>query len=87
MSWRRLVNNKVNIDLFNKSSIGTHVDCDDSELEVKFHYSKTAWVFITFFGTTRMPYQIDFRCRKTGEVFESVKDPQLIQHYMRFRRR
>ena len=79
--------NRVNTDLFKKSSIGTDVDASDDKLKARFFYSKTAWVFITFFGTTRMPYRIDFTCIETGEVFESIKDPQLIEHYMRFRRR
>lgn len=79
--------NRVDTALFKASSIGTNVDSLEDALKVDFHYSKTAWVFITFFGTTRMPYQIDFTCKKTGELFEVVTDVDRIEHYMRFRRR
>lgn len=78
--------NKVNATLFKSSSAGTHVDCGEDELDVRFKYTKTSWVFITFFGTTRMPFQIDFICKKSGELFESVTDKDRIEHFMRFRR-
>ncbi len=79
--------NKVDIERFKKSSIGTHVDSDEDELKVDFKYSGVSWFFITFFGTTRMPYQIDFYCKKTEELFESITDQERIQHYMTLRRK
>lgn len=78
--------NRVDIALYKTSSAGTHVDCSDEELEVVCKYSKASWIFITFFGTTRMPYQIDFYCKKTGELFESVADKKRIEHFMLYRR-
>lgn len=78
--------NRVDISRFKTSSAGTHVDCLEDELEVVCKYSTTSWIFITFFGTTRMPYRIDFICKKTGEVFESARDKELIRHFMTYRR-
>lgn len=80
------MSNQINIELFKKSSLGTHVDSESDDLKVECKYSKTSWFFITFMGTTRMPYQIDFTCKKTGELFESVTDKELIEHFMKYRR-
>ncbi|MCO4755797.1 MAG: hypothetical protein KC478_15050 [Bacteriovoracaceae bacterium] len=81
------MSNNVDIDKFKKSSAGTHVDSDEDSLKVDFKYSSVSWFFITFFGTTRMPYRIDFYCKKSDELFESVEDQERIQHYMRLRRK
>lgn len=78
--------NKIDIEKFKKSSIGTHVDCPEEALDVDLKYSRTSWFFISVLGTTRMPYQIDFTCKKTGERFESITDKNLIEHYMHYRK-
>lgn len=77
----------MNVELFKKSSIGTTVDSDEKDLRVEYKYSSLSWFFITFFGTTRMPYQIDFFCKNTEELFESITDKERISHYMTFRRK
>lgn len=74
--------NILNIELFKTSSIGTHVDSFDDKLKVDLQYTSIAWFFVWFFGTTRMPIKITFTCLKTGEVFETVTDKKLIEHYM-----
>lgn len=74
-------------DLFKKSSIGTHVDSLESDVLIDYKYSGIAWFFVTWFGTTRLPYEIVFTCRKTQEEFELLKDKKLIEHYMLYRRK
>lgn len=74
-------------ELFKKSSAGTHVDAGEAELIVDYKYSGVAWFFVTWFGTTRMPYEIKFKCRKTNEEFEVLTDKNLIEHYMLYRKK
>ncbi|MBJ00032.1 MAG: hypothetical protein CME67_02275 [Halobacteriovoraceae bacterium] len=81
------MSNYVDINLFKQSSAGTNVDSSESDLRVEFKYTAVSWFFITFFGTTRLPYQINFYCKKSGELFDSVKDKERISHYMTFRRK
>lgn len=78
--------NRIDLSKFKVSSVGTNVDSPDSELEVELKYSGIAWFFVTWFGTTRMPYEIIFKCKKSQEVFETLTDEKLIEHYMTFRR-
>lgn len=78
---------KINQSLFKKSSLGTHVDSGDEFLEIELKYSGMAWFFVTWFGTTRLPYEINFTCKKSGEVFEVLKDKKLIEHYMLYRKK
>lgn len=73
--------------LFKQSSIGTHVDDDESHVSINYKYSPVAWFFVTWFGTTRLPYEISFTCKQTGEVFEVLTDKKLIEHYMLYRRK
>ena len=77
----------LDLSLYKKSSVGTHVDSDEAELQVDYKYSGMAWFFVTFFGTTQMPYEITFTCKKSGEVFEKLSDKKLIQHYMLYRKK
>ena len=77
----------IDQSLFKKSSVGTHVDDDESNVDVKYKYSGLAWFFVTWFGTTRLPFEIVFTCKKTGEVFEVLTDKKLIEHYMLYRKK
>lgn len=78
---------KLDLLRFKTSSIGTTVDCDESDLSVSYKYSGVAWFFVTWFGTTRLPYEIRFTCKKAGEEFEVITDKTLIEHYMLYRRK
>ena len=77
----------IDHSLFKKSSVGTTVDSADSELTIDLKYSGMAWFFVTWFGTTRLPFEIRFTCRKTGEEFETLRDKKLIEHFMLYRRK
>lgn len=76
--------NKLDLTKFKTSSIGTTVDSSDKDLSVDIEYSSVSWFFITFFGTTRVPKEINFTCIKTNERFESIKDKKLMVHYMTY---
>jgi len=77
----------LKLDLFKTSSAGTNVEAGENELVVGYKYSGIAWFFVTWFGTTRLPYEIKFTCLKTNEVFEILTDKGLIEHYMLYRRK
>ena len=77
----------LNLSKFKTSSIGTDVNSGEDRLEIGYKYSSIAWFFVTWFGTTRMPYEISFTCKKSGEIFEVIKDKKLIEHYMLYRRK
>ena len=77
--------NYLDTSKFKSSSIGTTVDSVE-DVKVDCKYSFISKLFITFFGTTRMPLEISFTCLKTGELFEQVTDKDLIKHYMHFER-
>lgn len=78
---------ELDITRFNKSSVGTDVNATEEDLQVDYKYSFIAWFFVTWFGTTRMPYEISFTCKKTNEVFDTITDKELIEHYMLYRRK
>lgn len=78
---------ELNLNLYKKSSVGTDVDREEAELDIEYKYSSLAWFFVTWFGTTRMPYEIRFTCKKTDETFEILTDKKLIEHYMLFRKK
>ena len=78
---------KLDISKYKKSSIGTTVDSDESQVKLDYKYSGMAWFFVTWFGTTRMPYEIKFTCLETKEEFEILTDKGLIEHYMLYRKK
>lgn len=78
---------KLDQSLFKTSSVDTNVDSAPSELIIDYKYSGIAWFFVTWFGTTRLPYEIRFTCRSSKEEFEVLKDKDLIEHYMLYRRK
>ena len=77
----------LNIDNYKKSSSGTTIESDETLLRVDLKYTKTAWFFITFFGTTQTPYYVGFHCLKSGELFEELTDKKAIQKYMLYRKK
>ena len=81
------MNSHLNRTLFEESSVGTHVDSDETELTVNYRYSGVAWFFVTWFGTTRLPFEINFICKKSNEEFEKLTDKKLIEHYMLYRKK
>jgi hypothetical protein len=76
--------NKLDLTKFKISSIGTTVGSSDKDLLVEIQYSSISWFFITFFGTTRVPKEINFTCIKTNEKFESLTNKDLMVHYMTY---
>lgn len=80
------LDNYLDLSKFKQSSAGTTVDSSPDEVKIEFDYSKTGWFFITIMGTTWHPKKITFTCLKTGEVFETLTNPKLIQYYMTYRR-
>tara|TARA_B100001971_G_scaffold84647_1_gene78230 strand:- start:342962 stop:343213 length:252 start_codon:yes stop_codon:yes gene_type:complete len=80
------VNNHLDLSLFKTSSVGTTVDSPESDLDVNMEYSGVGWFFITIMGTSQNPIRIEFKCLKTGEIFETLTDKELIKHYMTYRR-
>ena len=80
------VDNHLDLSLFKTSSAGTNVDSPEDILEVNCEYSTLGWFFITIMGTSQNPKKIEFKCLITGEVFETITDPKLINHYMTYRK-
>lgn len=78
---------KLDLSRFKSSSSGTNVDDHESKVDITYKYSGMAWFFVTWFGTTRLPYEIRFTCRETGEEFEVLTDKKLIENYMLYRRK
>lgn len=81
------ITNRLDMNLFKVSSVGTHVDELEDKLKVSYEYSSVAHFFVWFFGTTRMPNRISFTCLRTNEVFEVLTDKKLIEHYMLYCRK
>lgn len=79
--------NTLDLTRYKTSSIGTDVDATDDQLKVEYKYTAIGYFFVWFFGTTRMPIEINFTCLQTGEVFEKLTDKTLIEHYMLYRRK
>lgn len=79
--------NTLDMSLFKVSSMGTNVDDLEDKLKVDFEYTSLAHFFVWFFGTTRMPVKICFTCIASGEIFETLTDKKLIEHYMLYCRK
>ena len=77
----------LNLNLFKESASGVNVDSSEDLVKIDYDYTATAWFFVTWFGTTRMPRKITFSCIKTNEVFEQITDKKLIEHFMLYRRK
>lgn len=77
----------LNLSLYKSSPNGHNVDSPDHLVRVDYTYSAVAWFFVTWFGTTRLPKRIIFTEVESGEVFEDITDPKLIEHYMLYRRK
>lgn len=77
----------LDISKYKKSSAGTNIESDDESLEVELKYTKTAWFFITFFGTTQTPYYVGFHCKRSNELFEEMTDKKQIKQYMLYRKK
>jgi hypothetical protein len=78
---------QLDLSKYKNSSIGTSVDSDGSKVKSNYKYSGIAWFFVTWFGTTRLPYEISFTCVETKEVFEILTEKDLIEHYMLYRKK
>jgi hypothetical protein len=81
------LDNYLDLSKYQKSSLGVTVDHSEEFLKVDYKYTLTGWFFLTWFGTTRMPTEVKFTCKQSGEVFEVLHDKKLIEHYMLYRRK
>lgn len=41
-------------------------------------YTGLDWVWVIF-GITTIPYEVQFRCRRCGQVFDRTRDPRLMK--------
>lgn len=79
--------NDLQADRFNKSSVGTTIASDETQVEIIEKYSWIGWFMITWFGTTQNPYYIGFKCKKTGELFEEMTNKKDIEYFMLYRKK
>lgn len=77
--------NYLDPEKYNKSSAGTHIASCENDLEVKESYTWFGWFMITWFGTSQNPYYIEFKCKKTGEIFQKMDTKEDIKYFMLYR--
>lgn len=80
----------LDLSKYRKSSAGTTVDETEENLEVIRDYSFLGHLLLWTMGTTVYPIEIKFKCKKTGEVFETLsrkEDFERLDHYMLYHRR
>jgi len=78
---------KIDLTKYKSSPAGKTVDSSEDEVLVKEKYTPFSWFLFNIWGTTRMPYEVNFYCKESGEWFEKLTDPELIRHYILYRRK
>lgn len=76
--------NELDINKFKSCTCGTSVN-DTDRIDLNYKYTWIGWFFWSM-GTTAIPTQITFNCRKCNNKFEDLTDSELIKYYIFFKR-
>ncbi len=74
----------LDLTKFKTCPCGTTVE-SPTHLHVQYKYSWIGWFFWSM-GTTAIPTAVIFNCTKCQNIFEHLKDRELIKYYIFYRK-
>lgn len=75
--------NHLDLTKFKSCNCGNSVESEETEISIS--YSVIGWFWWSM-GTTAIPKQIIFRCKKCDSIFETLTDKELIKYYIFYRK-